>query len=84
MIDSAVMPKKPEFLTDYEHALIFGEAPKHLQKSQVNMRLTADALAILDAEAAKMGTNRTGALEYILREIRQLNAKGRRKVPEPE
>lgn len=81
MLDSLIMPKKPEFLTDYEHDLIFDEPPKHMTKRQTNMRLTEDAVNILDAEAEKMGVSRTQALEYILREIRQLNDKGKRKVP---
>lgn len=41
-------------------------------KVQLNLRVTPEAVEILEAEASRIGTGRAYALEAILREIREL------------
>ena len=42
------------------------------EKRQLNLRVTPEAIRILEEEAARIGTGRANALEAILREIREL------------
>jgi hypothetical protein len=78
MIDLDAMTKKGlEFLSDAERAVILGD-DKSLQKRQLGFRLTNDAISILDKEAERLETDRTKALEILLREIRELRKRGRK------
>jgi hypothetical protein len=42
------------------------------EKRQLNLRVTTEAVRILEEEATRIGTGRANALEAILREIREL------------
>jgi len=51
---------------------------KASNKKPVNFRLSDEARKILDEEASRYGTDRTKALEILLREIRELRKRGKR------
>lgn len=72
MIETADMAKIPDFLTENERLVLFGSECNLLKSKMVSFRLTGDARDILAREAERFGTNKTKALEILLREIREI------------
>lgn len=77
MIETMAMKKVPDFLTENERLVLFGPECKSLKAKTVSFRLTGEARDILAREAERFETNKTKALEILLREIREIRKRGK-------
>lgn len=76
-VTSVLMPKNlPRFLSDKDIAELFSSSGQ--PKKSISVRLSGEALRVLDEEATRYGGLKRGAtLELLLREIRELRKRKR-------